>query len=637
MFILHTLQLYRENHMLAAFRRAIPLVIIDGFIVAASLALAWSVRAITAPLDPERAIRFGLLAVILCCIVNYIFGLYGRLWRYSAASEVVSIAGAAAVGTAIITFANLLWPGPRPLPLSVVLVSGFISCGGFTMARYQRRVFSGLRWRWRAISGEFPSQRARLLIYGAGEAGQMLARRLLNQKEGADYQLAGFIDDDPAKVGLRLHGMPVLGTRQALVDVVERERVDMIVIAINKISGDGMLAILAACEKTPARIRVLPNITEYLGHTDNLPRVREVNSEDLLGRRAVKIDYQVCRAILEDKVVLVTGAAGSIGSELCRQVAAYAPRTLLLLDNNETGLHDLSIDMAARPGAPPMIRLVADVTVRPKLEAIFAQHRPRVVFHAAAYKHVPLMEEHPDEAVRVNVMGTRQVAELACQYGAERFVLISTDKAVHPTSIMGATKRLGEAFVTAMAGKSGTLCTGVRFGNVLGSRGSVVPTFERQIDAGGPVTVTDPRMTRYFMSISEAVSLVIQAATATQGGDLFLLDMGQPIRIQELAERLIRLRGLRPGVDIPIAYIGLRPGEKLHEELTGNGDRTEPTAHPSISCVFSSHCVDSQALLRHIDELVHLAESQRNGQLTARLWEIVGEDVGEATGTSKSA
>jgi len=470
----------------------------------------------------------------------------------------------------------------------------------------------------------------------------LLAWRFLNQKEGEGYELVGFVDDDPAKQGMRVHGIPVLGDRHAIPQLVARHQVDLIVIAIYSISGDDFRAILDICEQTQDAIKVLPNIFDFIQGVNGLPPIRDVTAEDLLGRKPVEIDREACQALLGGKWVLVTGAAGSIGCELCRQIVTFSPQCLIMLDNNETGLHDLTLELDLSSGSPPIRCIVGDVTNQPKVQAVFEQYRPHIVFHAAAYKHVPLMEDHPDEAVRVNVLGSLIVSDLACRYGAERFVFISTDKAVNPTSVMGATKRLCEMMITTdgfqvegsrlqVGGeretwnvKPETLFTAVRFGNVLGSRGSVVPTFVRQIEMGSPVTLTHPEMTRYFMSVSEAVSLVIQAAAMTEGGDLFLLDMGEQIRIEELAHRLIRLRGLRPGVDVPIEYIGIRPGEKMNEELIGDREEKQPTSHLAIFRIQSDNRVDKKALYGQIEGLASLAEEQRNGEIVARLREMVG-------------
>lgn len=616
-------------------RRYASPIVVDALVVVVSLLLAWSGRSVTANLSIVRALRFAVVAMVVYCLSHRVFGLYHRLWRYASAAEVTVIGASVVAGTLTLFVVDLLWPGPRLVPLSVVLFTGFFSFVGFVAVRYQGRLRGGLRWRMRVLGGGAPTPRIRVLIFGAGEAGQLLAWRFLNLRQGRDYRLVGFVDDNPAKLGMRVHGRPVLGDRQAIPELVTRHKVDVIIIAIHGLNGQALRGILDACEHAPVRIKLLPDILELAQRTNGLPLIRDVTLEDLIGRRPVEIDHHACRSLLAGKTVLVTGAAGSIGSELCRQIARFGPQSLLMLDNNESGLFDLATELQAGLGSPPIRSIIADVTNRPKMARLFAEHRPQVVFHAAAYKHVPLMEAYPEEAVRVNVLGTLTVADLACAHSAERFVLISTDKAVHPTCVMGATKRLGELLVSSVSGQGRTLCTGVRFGNVLGSRGSVVPTFEKQIEMGGPVTITHPEMTRYFMSIPEAVSLVIQAATITQGGDLFVLDMGEQVRIEELAERLIRLRGLRPGIDIPIKYTGVRPGEKLHEELTGSEDETQPTAHPAILRVNGARRVDGPALRAQLEELIRLAEAPYDREVAAKLWEIVAASPVETRQTRR--
>jgi FlaA1/EpsC-like NDP-sugar epimerase len=650
--------------LLRAVRRCALLILLDAIVVALAHGLAVPLR--FAGVAPERYLQalraFIPLAVLAYVALNYLFGLYHRIWRYAGAEEVVPISASAGVSTLIVLLLDLFWPQERPLPLSTVLLGGFFSLAGFVAVRYRQRLVTGSLRRWRTFRERRarPSgQRQRVLIVGAGEAGEILLWRFQNHREGEDYEVVGFVDDDPAKRGLRVHGVPVLGDRQAIPDLVTGHRVDLIIIAIYNISGQDFRDILDLCERTPAMIRVLPNIFDFIRGTNGLPPIREVTLEDLLGRKPVEIDREACRHLLAGKVILVTGAAGSIGSELCCQILSFAPRRLLMLDNNESGLYDLRFRLGdvqtelaqdcapptpqALPLAPQATLIIADITDRSKMQAVFESCRPEIVFHAAAYKHVPLMEEHPDEAVRVNVLGTRIVAELAAEYGAERFVLVSTDKAINPCSVMGATKRLCEMLITTAdgrpqtavhcglqpaAGGPRTLFTAVRFGNVLGSRGSVVPTFERQIDQGGPVTVTHPDMTRYFISVSEAVSLVIQAAALTEGGDIFMLDMGQRIRIDNLARRLIRLRGLRPEVDIPIVYTGPRPGEKMHEELLGDGEEREPTTHPYIFRIRNRQRATCHVQRATVDELITLARARRNGELVARLWELVRSESG---------
>ncbi|MBC7224057.1 MAG: polysaccharide biosynthesis protein, partial [Anaerolineae bacterium] len=441
----------------------------DALVVLASLLLAWSARAATTLLLFQPVLLFGAIAVGVIWAVHYAFGLYHRLWKYASADEIVTIGAATAVGTLSLLLADLLWPGTRPVPLSVVFMEGLFAFVGFVSVRYRGRVWSGMRWRWRALRGQLPEARTRVLIVGAGEAGQLLAWRFLHHKGGERYQVVGFVDDDPAKQGMRLHGFPVLGDRHAIPRLVARHQVAMVVLAIYNISGEDFRAILEICQETPAAIKVLPSVFEFLSGTNGVGVLRDVRTEDLLGRQPVDVDLEACGTLLTGKRVLVTGAAGSIGSELCRQIATFGPERLVLVDNNESGLYDLDCELRMADGGWPMadgeagqpqcavrdpqsairnsqseirnpkwIPVIADVTHRGKMGTVFAEHRPQVVFHAAAYKHVPLMEAHPDEAVRVNVLGTWIVADLARQYGCERFVLISTDTAVNPSCVMGA-------------------------------------------------------------------------------------------------------------------------------------------------------------------------------------------------------
>jgi FlaA1/EpsC-like NDP-sugar epimerase len=479
--------------------------------------------------------------------------------------------------------------------------------------------------------GHSQLSRNRVLIVGAGEAGQLLAWRFLNQKEGQEYNIVGFVDDDPAKRGLRIHGVPILGNRYAIPDLVARYQVDLIILAMYNVSGEDFRAILDICLETPAAVKVLPNIFDFIRGVNGSPPIRDITAEDLLGRKPIEIDLNLCRNLLMGKTVMVTGGAGSIGSELCRQILCFHPRLLLIVDNNESGLYDLTQDLLSGGGERKLTlkSIVGDVTNTREMREVFESYRPQIVFHAAAYKHVPLMEEYPDRAVRVNIIGTKIVASMAAQYGAEIFVLISTDKAANPRSVMGATKRICEMMVLSTRSESSrsTRFTAVRFGNVLGSRGSVVPLFERQIARGGPVTITHPEMTRYFMSTSEAVSLIIQAAALTEGGDIFLLDMGQQIRIEDLARRLIRLRGLRPGIDIPIVYIGSRSGEKVSEELLNDGEICEATSHPHIFRVNSKCVLDWDKIWQQVDELIALAEAQCNDELVRRLLEVANSPL----------
>jgi FlaA1/EpsC-like NDP-sugar epimerase len=424
----------------------------------------------------------------------------------------------------------------------------------------------------------------------------------------------------------------VLGGRQDLGHIIERRHIDLIIIAINNVRGEDLRQILTMAQQTPAQIRIIPSVFEVVSVANTAPFLREVRVEDLLGRQAVQLQRDACQRVLRDKVVLITGGCGSVGSELCRQVAQFEPRQLVVLDNNETGLYDLEIALRTRFRELAVTIVIADVTDPGRMDAVFAEVKPQVIFHAAAYKHVPLMERFPQEAVKVNIGGTAVVLEVARRYDAQYFVFVSTDKAVEPHSVMGATKRIAEMLVIGgnrnREAKDGeTRCTAVRFGNVLGSRGSVVPTFARQIDLGGPVTVTHRDMTRYFMDVSEAAGLIIQAASFTEGGDIFMLDMGERIRIDDLARKMIRLRGLRPEIDIPIIYTGVRPGEKLHEELAYSDEESEPTEHPAVHRSIPTghrqiHDNRVATIETEIKALLSLISTGDNGLLVRRVMDI---------------
>ncbi len=414
----------------------------------------------------------------------------------------------------------------------------------------------------------------RILVIGAGEAGRMVSREIATHPE-LGFTVTGFVDDDPAKRGTVIDGSTVLGGKAEIAVLVAREQVTLVIIAIPSAPGRVIRDIVSACRDCAVRVRIVPGIFEIIAGDVHLNNIRPIRVEDLLGRETVRVESA---GLVRGKRVLVTGAAGSIGSELCRQILRGEPGELYALDNGETELFNLGQELGGHQGYVPVM---GDIRDRQRMTAVFAAVEPHLVFHAAAYKHVPMMERAPGEAVKTNVFGTQAVVELAVAHGVERFVLISSDKAVNPTNVMGATKRLAERVVLAAAGGP-TKCAVVRFGNVLASRGSVVPIFQAQIAAGGPLTVTHPDAVRYFMTIPEAAQLVIKAGGFGEHGEIFLLDMGDPIRIQDLARNLITLSGLRPDQDIEVTFSGLRPGEKLFEELLTSGEGIEPTAHPKI-------------------------------------------------------
>ncbi|MDZ7729170.1 MAG: polysaccharide biosynthesis protein [Dehalococcoidia bacterium] len=463
---------------------------------------------------PRRSVTFTAqvfpFIALAFAVTHALFGVYRTVWAYGSVGDVLGLFGSCAGITALVFGVSIFLP-ERHLPLSVILMAGALAFPGMALVKMRTRIFARVPW------ADVASRR--LLIIGAGRNGQLLARELQNVPR-LNYQPVGFVDNDPRKLHSRIHGLRVLGTDDELPRLIEERAVEAVAIAIPNAPGSTIRRIVAICQQSNIPVRMVPTIDNWAGGTGPQDTFRDVTLDDLLGREPVEIDAEACSQTVRDRVVLVTGAAGSIGSELCRQVLRFAPRELHLLDNNETGLHDLALELSRAAADTSIHQWVTNVGDQGKVDFVFNRVRPALVYHAAAYKHVPLMETHPDEAFRVNVLGTLNLVQAARTYETDTFVLISTDKAVRPTSTMGATKRIAELIVLAFADEeSRTDFVAVRFGNVMGSRGSVVPTFMRQIENGGPVTVMHPGMMRYFISIPEAVSLVIQAgpsvATAT--------------------------------------------------------------------------------------------------------------------------
>ena len=541
------------------------------------------VRTLGTPHFQLEAFMFIAFAGVVTLASLFAFGVYHRIWSRTSGHGVIVVFNGSGMGFALVLVTDVFLQ-PRIVPLSVVIVAQVLAFTGFVAVRYRSRLISGMTWRWNAVwHRQFPKSETRVLIAGAGESGQALAWRLKYRAPGTAFRVIGFVDDDADKSGLFVEGAKVLGTRRDIPQLAKLHDVELIVVAVHNISGEDIRDVLHLCEQTAARIKVIPNLFALMGETKGVQLLRDVQAEDLLGRTTITRHEAVNLSAVTGKVVLVSGAAGSIGSELAQQMSSYDPVLVVLVDNNESGLHDLALDLKAQHPKTVYVPVLGDVTDRTVMASVYEQYQPQIIFHAAAYKHVPLMQDFPGAAIHVNIHGTYCMAELARLYGAERFVLISSDKAVNPSNVMGATKRVCELIMHTFASEPGeTLFTAVRFGNVLGSRGSVVPIFNRQIEMGGPITITHPDMTRYFMSIPEAVNLVIHAACLTQGDDIFLLKMGEVIRIVDLAERMIRLRGLRPYFDIPITFTGVRPGEKLDEELYAAGEMPHETVHPHI-------------------------------------------------------
>ncbi len=570
----------------------------------ASILLALLVRF---EFSPARALPYARLivpfvpALLVVRVASYsAFGLYNRLWQFASVRELVAIAEAGTLASAGDYLLLHVIPGPG-FPRSVTLLMWMLNiglAGGLRLlARLRREWILTGRSRGRALThlpgspgwDRAPARRA--MIIGAGEAGMMVARELRAHPE-LGYEIVGFIDDDRSKQGYMLAGMKVLGTRSDLQGFVGRHDVGEIIIAMPSVPGSVVREIVRACEGPGIRVKTLPGMYELIDGKVDVSRIRDVQIEDLLRREEVKVDLEKIGGYLSGRRVLVTGAGGSIGQELCRQIARFRPESLVLLGHAENDIYDIDIELREAHPELTVIPVIGDIRNAARMDDVFGRHRPGVVFHAAAHKHVPLMEMHPEEAINNNVFGTWNVACAADRHGASRFVLISTDKAVNPVSIMGSTKRAAELLVQALARRSKTRFMAVRFGNVLGSRGSVIPLFKRQIAAGGPITVTHPDMVRYFMTIPEAVQLVIQAAAMGEGGEVFVLDMGEPVRIMDLARDLVKLSGLDPDRDIEIRFTGVRPGEKLFEELLTAEEGTVATCHERIFIAKSSAALD---------------------------------------------
>ena len=557
------------------------------------------------------------------------YGVPRMSWRYISIRETARIAFAAMFATVVlIGLRGLRLALPDNLALVVVpygvLCTNFFLCFvGLVGVRATRRIYGELAERKRRFVGR---KRERVLLIGAGQAGVVVAREIVSRPDLALHPV-GFLDDDTLKVGSRIGGLPVLGRIDEVVEIAARKRVTRVLITIANAAGPQIRAITMRCRDAGLETKIIPGIYEIVGEHVNLSRIREVAIEDLLGRKPVQLDEDQVNTSIRDSVVMVTGAGGSIGSELCRQVCRYAPARLVLVERFENALFEIHRELVAAYPNLTIDPQIGDVTDARRMEQVLSTARPRIVFHAAAHKHVPMMEANPGEAAKNNIGGTRLVADLADRYGVERFVLVSTDKAVNPTSVMGATKRVAEIYMQALAQRSATRFVTVRFGNVLGSSGSVIPIFKQQIAAGGPVMVTHPEMQRYFMTIPEASQLVLQAGAMGDGGEIYVLDMGEPVKIVDLARDLITLSGLRPGEDIEIKFNGIRPGEKLFEQLTTDAEHADKTKHPKIFIGRVASPGWSEAV-RGIDNLLALVDGGNPDRIRLALHGLVPEYSG---------
>ena len=514
---------------------------------------------------------------VLSLLGYLVAGLYHGLWRYAGTETLFQMLRGITL-SAVLWWAGCLWFGAGALPASLTVIVWFAQLALMGAARLSWRL-----WRDRQLGGH-GARAVRTLVVGADHSAVGLVQEMRRRRSGEEAPLPmGFVDPDPRLTGHLVEGLRVLGTLADLPRVLEEQHPELVVIANPELSGRAVRLVAAACEAAGVRLRTVPAMSELPpGARVTMARVRDVRLEDLLGRASLPPADDEVGAFLHGRRVLVTGAGGSIGAELARQAARFAPASLVLLDHAENGLYFIQRELLDRGVSVPVHAVVADLRDAAGVEGVVAAHRPEVVLHAAAHKHVPLLEDSPREAVLNNVGGTRHLVEASARHAVAHFVLISTDKAVHPSSVMGATKRVCERLVQAASGAGGGRYCAVRFGNVLGSEGSVVPLFQRQLERGGPLTVTHPDATRYFMTIPEAVRLVLQAAAMGSGGEVFLLDMGEPVKVADLARSLIRLAGLREGEDLEIVFTGLRPGEKLHEELHSKAEQARMTKREHI-------------------------------------------------------
>lgn len=625
--------------------RTIYLIIIDAMLINLAFYVAFYIRFEGSlpsqyfPLYLSNAIAITAIKIA----TFYYFNLYKSLWKYASIEELIQIVVTAAVANTVVL--SYLFINQVHLPRSIYILVGMLDVLLVGGSRLSYRTFRSVKNSDFKVNGKHK----RVMIIGAGDAGAMVIRELKNHKELNSKPVA-IIDDDEKKEGQRINGVPVLGQRWDIVSVARKRKIDEIIIAIPSAGKKEIREIVEECKRTNCKLKILPGMFELIDGKVTINDIRDVQIEDLLGREQVKLDIEEISGYLRDKKVLVTGGGGSIGSELCRQIARFRPSQLIILDIYENNAYDLQNELKGKykniidnlqrtmdngkniennreltienEGKTRLDVVIASIRDRERIEEVFRKYKPDVVFHAAAHKHVPLMESNPKEAIKNNVLGTLNVAQAAEKCNVKKFVLISTDKAVNPTNIMGATKRLCEMIVQSMDKHSRTEFVAVRFGNVLGSNGSVIPLFKKQIGEGGPVTVTHPEVTRYFMTIPEASQLVIQAGAMAKGGEIFVLDMGEPVKIIDLARDLIKLSGFEPEVDIPIEIVGLRPGEKLYEELLLDEEDIQSTRHEKIF-IGKPIFTDFKLLLKSIDTLRGLVHNGSDEDVKDYIKQIV--------------
>ena len=600
--------------------RRIFLVITDIILINGSVFLSLIMRfEINIASVPEEYIQKYIVNVIPFTIVTLIifwcFRMYHSLWQYASIAELYKIVEACVVAElahlCVTSFMGWM------LPRSCYFTSGVFLIVAMSASRFMYRLLRQLINEYRHTS-----EQVKIMIIGAGEATSVLMREISNSRYLDNSKVVCIIDDDLGKVGKYIRGVKIVGTRDHIKEYARYYDIDEIIFAIPSASTKDKREILNICKETSCNLKILPGVYQMVDGEINIKDLRNVDVLDLLGRDPVKVDIESIMGYVKDKTVLVTGGGGSIGSELCRQLVSHKPKCLVIFDIYENNAYDIQHELKIKYPNANVVTLIGSIRNTSRLESVFEQYKPDIVYHAAAHKHVPLMEVSPNEAIKNNVVGTWNVAKMADKYGVKKFVMISTDKAVNPTNVMGATKRICEMIIQSFNEKSKTDFVAVRFGNVLGSNGSVIPLFKRQIEAGGPVTVTHPDIIRYFMTIPEAVSLVLQAGAYAKGGEIFILDMGEPVKIDDLAKNLIRLSGYTLGVDMEIKYTGLRPGEKLYEELLMNEEGMQDTDNKLIH-IGRPIEFDKEHFYEKLEELKEMAYAEDSADIRKKIMEVV--------------
>jgi len=600
----------------------------DVFLLVAAYVLSYLLRFEFSLSTIDLAIlKKSIIPIVVCKLIFfYLFKLYRGMWRYTSILDLINIIKATLVSSLTIIAVILILFRFQGFPRSIFIIDAVLTLifiSGFRLI--VRLCLSSNNYR-NIFNKNLEKKGRRLIIIGAGDAGEKMLREIRDNAR-LKYEIVGFLDDDSNKAGLLIHGVPVLGSIAEAKEIVDRENIEEILIAISFATGKQMKRIVEICKQAKVKYKTIPGAGELIDGRVSVKSIRDVAYEDLLGREPVHLQKEKIGQYLKGKRVLITGGGGSIGSELCRQIAHYSPACLIILDRTEKNLYDIEMDMWRDFSYIKYFPVLGDIRHKVEIEGIFKKYIPDVVFHAAAYKHVPMIETNPWEAVYNNILGTKNVIETAHDSEIERFVLVSTDKAVNPTNVMGASKRVTELIMQAHANSGATKFMAVRFGNVVGSSGSVIPFFKKQIERGGPVTVTHPEVTRYFMTIPESVQLILQAGAMGEGGEIFVLDMGTQVKIVDIARDLIRLSGFEPERDIEIKFIGLRPGEKLYEELIVVGEEIDQTGHNKI--LILNHrgpdYLPKSDLDKKISELVKLADDRDAEGIKSKLKEIVPE------------